>query len=112
MLEETNVSGGVGRKGRSEVDKARKMVSVGESWRKEGKRGEKGGEKRGMGVGGERRRASFFISFREHGGQRPLWRILLWRINVCTRVRIRRADMDVRARPIANALIASSRNPG
>lgn len=108
MLEETNVSGGVGRKGRSGVDKARKMVSVGESRRKEGKRG----EKRGMGEGGERRRASFFISFREHGGQRPLWRILLWRINVCTRVRIRRADMDVRARPIANALIASSRNPG
>ena len=45
MLEETNVSGGVGRKGRSEVDKARKMVSVGESWRKEGKRGEKGGKR-------------------------------------------------------------------
>lgn len=58
------------------------------------------GEKAVEGRGG-----SFFISFREHGGQRPLWRILLWRINVCTRVRIRRADMDARSRTIPIAPI-------
>lgn len=54
MLEETNVSGEVGRKGRSGVDKARKMVSVGESRRKEGKRGEKRGKERNGGGRGEK----------------------------------------------------------
>lgn len=70
--------------------------------RREGRGGgsveESRGEKEGRG-------GSFFISFREHGGQRPLWRILLWRINVCTRVRIRRADMDARSRAIPIAPI-------
>lgn len=54
MLEETNVSGEVGRKGRSGVDKARKMVSVEESRRKEGKRGEKRGKERNGGGRGEK----------------------------------------------------------
>lgn len=116
MLEETNVSVEFGgeretRSGWREKDGKRRWIE-GE---KEGKREEEDEGLRGWRR--KRRRASFFISFREHGGQRPLWRILLWRINVCTRVRIRREPIwmcasERAARPIANVLIAPSWNPG